>query len=118
MIQGAIFRNGQSHGNKKSESRWLLTVRNGKNRASALSFLNDFCFQKQYYQSGIMLLEIIEDPNNKEFIIVTSQHSIELWIDYIGETQMLMRFLTEWITCNKDRSKMVKPKKNKVMIVV
>lgn len=50
-----------------------------------LVILDDFGLQQLDNQSRLMLLEIIEDRNNKKSMIITSQLPVERWYDIIGE---------------------------------
>lgn len=50
-----------------------------------LVILDDFGLQQLDNQSRLMLLEMIEDRNNKKSLIITSQLPVERWYDIIGE---------------------------------
>lgn len=50
-----------------------------------LIILDDFGLQHLDNQNRLMLLEIIEDRNNKKSMIITSQLPVEGWYDIIGE---------------------------------
>ena len=50
-----------------------------------LVILDDFGLQQLDTQSRLMLMEIIEDRNNKKSMIITSQLPVERWYDIIGE---------------------------------
>ena len=50
-----------------------------------LVILDDFGLQQLDNQSRLMLLEMIEDRNNKKSMIITSQLPVERWYDIIGE---------------------------------
>jgi DNA replication protein DnaC len=50
-----------------------------------LVIIDDFGLQQLDNQSRLMLLEIIEDRNNKKSMIITSQLPVEQWYDIIGE---------------------------------
>jgi DNA replication protein DnaC len=50
-----------------------------------LIILDDFGLQQLDNQSRLMLLEMIEDRNNKKSMIITSQLPVERWYDIIGE---------------------------------
>jgi DNA replication protein DnaC len=50
-----------------------------------LVIIDDFGLQQLDNQNRLMLLEIIEDRNNKKSLIITSQLPVERWYDIIGE---------------------------------
>ena len=50
-----------------------------------LVIIDDFGLQQLDNQSRMMLLEMIEDRNNKKSLIITSQLPVERWYDIIGE---------------------------------
>lgn len=50
-----------------------------------LVILDDFGLQQMDNHSRLMLLEMIEDRNNKKSLIITSQPPVNRWYDIIGE---------------------------------
>lgn len=50
-----------------------------------LVILDDYGLQQLDNQSRLMLLEMIEDRNNKKSLTVTFQIPVERWYDVIGE---------------------------------
>jgi DNA replication protein DnaC len=67
----------------KADGSYLKEV--AKIERQHLVILDDFGLQQLDNQSCLMLLEIIEDRNNKKSMIITSQLPVERWYDIIGE---------------------------------
>lgn len=67
----------------KADGSYLKEI--AKIERQHLVILDDFGLQQLDNQSRLMMLEIIEDRNNKKSMIITSQLPVERWYDIIGE---------------------------------
>ena len=67
----------------KADGSYLKEI--AKIERQHLLIIDDFGLQQLDNQNRLMLLEIIEDRNNKKSMIITSQLPVERWYDIIGE---------------------------------
>lgn len=67
----------------KADGSYLKEI--AKIERQHLVIIDDFGLQQLDNQNRLMLLEIIEDRNNKKSMIITSQFPVERWYDIIGE---------------------------------